>query len=95
MRRKVLAWSLIGFCVPIFWGVMGLVTFTLPQSIWSDIFWYAVYVTCPFWLLPTMPWWIDEMLMLVLNALLYGAIAYAVLSLRRGIRSWSNRSSPL
>jgi hypothetical protein len=73
-RRRLLFWALVGFVTPIFWGVMSAVLFTARESIWTDAYWYLVYASCPVWLLPTNT--ATTVLMPVLNAGLYGGIAF-------------------
>ena len=86
MKRIYIA-AAIGFCVPILLGVAGFVLFNAPQSIWTDIFWYAVYVTCPSWLVPenSASWILTP----TLNGLTYGFISWLVLALSRRHRTGS------
>jgi hypothetical protein len=83
---KVIAvWGLIGGAVPVVWGIVGFVSFTARESIWAEIFWYTVMVTCPPWELPENGLsWLETP---VLNGILYAAIAFGVLA----IRKWSGR----
>ena len=74
LRIKVAA--AIGFFVPVFWTILGFIFFTAPESAWTRFFWQAVYVTCPFWVLPGR---VGEWLMPFLNAALYALIAAATL----------------
>lgn len=76
IAKRAALWAFLGFCVPIFWGVMGFAFFTAPESRWTDLFWYSVYVTCPPWLLPENSWsmWITP----IANAALYGLIAILI-----------------
>jgi hypothetical protein len=78
MGKVLLAWAVIGAVVPLFWGILGFVFFTVRQSLWTDIFWWFVFVTCPPWLLPenSVSWLITP----IANGLLYVAIAYLALS---------------
>lgn len=69
--RTLIVGFLIGACVPLFWGVLGFVLFNAPEGLGSRIFWDAVYLTCPFWI-------IEGNKALVLMPLLNG-IAYALL----------------
>jgi hypothetical protein len=73
---RVAIWAALGCAVPIFWGVMAFIFFTAPQSRWTDLFWYSVYVTCPPWRLPENSWsmWITP----IANALLYGLAALLI-----------------
>jgi hypothetical protein len=45
---------------------------------WTTVYWYVVYVTCPVWLLD-MP----SILTPVLNAILYGILAFLILNMFR------------
>jgi hypothetical protein len=78
MKRIYVA-AAIGFCVPIFWGGAGFVLFNAPQSTLTDMFWYAVYVTCPSWLLPenSASWILTP----TLNGLTYCFLWWVVLAL--------------
>ena len=77
MKRTLILWISVGFFVPIFWGFMAFLLFNMPEGIYSQIFWALVYVTCPPWLLG-----IPAIFTPVLNAILYGALAYSVLRLK-------------
>lgn len=77
--------AIAGFFVPIFWGILGFILFNAPESKWTDMFWDAVYITCPFWAIPGL---LGRFSMPFLNAGLYaiGAIILyqATISFRRG-----------
>ena len=47
--RTVIIGFLTGACIPLFWGILGLILFNVPEGLGSRIFWSAVYITCPFW----------------------------------------------
>lgn len=81
MLRHVIKLMIIGFLVPVFWGILSFVLFNAKESAWTTLYWYLVYVTCPFWLLPTST--ATTILMPFLNALLYGAIAFYLLRSQR------------
>ena len=85
MAKRVALWAAFGFCVPIFWGVMAFVFFTAPESRWTDLFWYSVYVTCPPWLLPENSWLLTPLA----NAALYGLVAFLI---SVGIRALKKRT---
>jgi hypothetical protein len=78
MKKVIFTFGIIGAAVPIFWGILGFAFFSAPESVWTDIFWRSVYVTCPSWLLPenSLSWLVTPLL----NGLLYGGLAYLVLS---------------
>jgi hypothetical protein len=78
MRNRVIQWAVVGFAVPVFWGLMSFVFFNAKESVWTTIYWYVVYVTCPVWLFD-MP----SILTPVLNAILYGILAFLILSMLR------------
>lgn len=73
MRTALLRAACVGLLIPLFWGVMSFALFNLKEGIASQAFWLAVYLTCPFWLIPgavgmwTMPF---------LNAAMYAAFAW-------------------
>jgi hypothetical protein len=33
----------------LFWGILGMLLFNSPEGWFSRAFWWAVYLTCPFW----------------------------------------------
>jgi hypothetical protein len=80
-KRPVFIWGLIGALVPIFWGILGFILFNMKQSMWSDLFWSAVYLTCPPWLLPENAY--SEWITPLLNGALYGGAALLVVLIRR------------
>lgn len=84
MSRRLIWWLAIGFCVPIAWGIFSFILFSAKESAWITTFWWCVYITCPFWLLPTNT--ATTILTPVLNALLYGIIAFLVIKRRGAIR---------
>jgi hypothetical protein len=75
-KRAVAIWGLIGCGVPIFWGIVSFVFFNASESIWTTVYWYTVYVTCPSWLLPEtkLSWLVTPLL----NGVLYGGIALSI-----------------
>ena len=84
MTRTIIVWAIIGAAVPLLWGILGFVLFTMPESVWSDLFWSSVYITCPPWLLPenALSWLITPLA----NGLLYAGLAFLVLGTRRLLR---------
>lgn len=58
--------------VPLFWGIMSFVLFNLPEGLFSRLYWDAVYITCPFWIIDG-----DKAMffMPLLNGALYSTIA--------------------
>jgi len=91
MIRRCVIWAIVGFCVPIFWGVISLITFNAPDSVWADRYWKLVYITCPSWLLPEngASWLITPLV----NAALYGGVAFIILSIAQESRK-RNDSEP-
>ncbi len=83
MKRFVVVSTLVGFCVPIWWGLMCFLPFTGPQSPTADMFWEMIHRTCP-------PWTIESPILgsmfatPFLNALLYGGVA-ALLAVPLGV----------
>ena len=75
MKKIVTVASCLGLFVPLFWGIAGLFLFNLKESLASEVFWAAVYISCPFWALPGL--W-GSVAMPLLNAFLYGSIAFVV-----------------
>src|SRR5271163_1590420 len=71
MKNTIMISAAIGFCVPIFWGFAGFVLFTAHESMWTNLFWNAVYFTCPFWALPGN---LGMIVMPFLNAALYSCV---------------------
>jgi hypothetical protein len=41
----------IGAAVPLLWGTLGMLLFSVPEGRFSRIFWAAVYFTCPAWVI--------------------------------------------
>ena len=69
--RTLLVGFLVGAMVPLFWGILGLMLFNVPEGFASRTFWDAVYFTCPFWVIQGSK---ALILMPVLNGLLYAAL---------------------
>jgi hypothetical protein len=63
----------VGAAVPLLWGTLAMLLFSVPEGQFSRIFWDAVYFTCPFWV-------IDGEKALILMPLFNGTM-YAVLTL--------------
>jgi len=84
LKKTVIIASCLGFLVPIFWGVAAFALFNLKEGAASRAFWAAVRITCPFWVLPGL--W-GSIVMPFLNALLYGGIAFVLVSLTRKARA--------
>jgi hypothetical protein len=73
LAKRIAIWMAIGAFVPIFWGIMGFLAFNARNSKWTELFWKAVYITCPGWLLPENDW--SMLITPLANAVLYGLIA--------------------
>jgi hypothetical protein len=76
----VIWFAILGFAFPLLWGIAGFVFFSAKESIWTNIFWSLVYVTCPFWLLPANL--ITTIITPFLNAALYGGLVFLFLLVR-------------
>jgi len=85
IRKHGLIWAAVGLGVPIFWGVVGFVLFSAPNSWWTDMYWNLVCITCPSWLLPetSANWLITP----ILNAGLYGTVAVVIVGMSRRLRN--------
>jgi len=75
----------VGFTVPIFWGALAFIYFSAPESVWTDLFWDAVYISCPPWLLPenSLSWFLTP----VLNAGLYAVAGYVFFRTKHTVRN--------
>lgn len=73
IAKRIFIWMVIGAFVPLFWGVVGFLTFNAHGG---DLFWDFVYITCPPWLLPEGKW--SNWLTPLANAALYGVIAFLI-----------------
>ena len=80
-RKYIVIWALVGCAVPVVWGILGFVFFTARESIWAELFWYTVMVTCPAWELPETGW--SWLVTPALNGVLYAVIASVVLGMRK------------
>ncbi len=76
--RTVIIGFLIGACIPLFWGIMGLILFNVPEGLGSQIFWSAVYITCPFWVIEGNK---ALFLMPLLNGIMYALLFASITSL--------------
>jgi hypothetical protein len=77
--RKVALISGVGFVMPIFWGMMELLAFNSRSDAVLTAIRVGGYMTCPPWLLPGI--W-GDVASPILNAILYGGVAWAVLFIR-------------
>jgi hypothetical protein len=68
----------VGALIPLFWGIVAFVLFNLPEGPASRLFWKAVYVTCPFWIIEGKK---ALILMPILNGIIYGLLFAAIASL--------------
>src|SRR5947208_16958895 len=83
--KSPVAWAaVVGFAMPIFWGVLAFLNFNAPQSRSSDRFWDAVHITCPFWDLNLFGD-ADLFLLPCINAALYGLTAFLLLGMKRSV----------
>jgi hypothetical protein len=72
--KPILWTALVGFLLPIFWGVLGFILFNLKDPFWVRAFWLSVHISCPAWvLLPGgVPW---TYVTPFLNAAIYALLA--------------------
>lgn len=91
MKKRVMWWAILGFVIPVFWGVVSFIFFSAKESIWTDVYWRVVYVTCPFWLLPSNT--TTTVMTPFLNAILYGGLAFLLLSTRNARSKSANPSA--
>jgi hypothetical protein len=79
-RKRIVIWGIVGGIMPLLWGIASFLLFNARESIWTDIYWYAVYVTCPSWLLPEtqLSWLVTPSL----NGILYAGVALSVCAVR-------------
>jgi hypothetical protein len=87
VKRFVVVSSCVGFLVPIFWGVVGFLTFSAPENVHAEMFWDTVHRTCPPWLITGPSIFAESWATPVLNAALYGAVALVVALPFKGISS--------
>lgn len=86
MKRTVTTAAIIGFAVPIFWGIVSFITFTAPESAATEFYWDVVHVTCPPWLIPESSVFGSPLATPFVNAALYAGIvvvAYGLKHLKR------------
>jgi hypothetical protein len=83
-RKHVTIWGLVGFVVPICWGIESFISFNARESRWTDIYWYTVYISCPPWLLPENNW--SWLLTPLFNAMLYAGVALLVSTVRERLK---------
>ncbi len=80
-KKHIVIWAVVGIGVPLFWGGVSFFFFNARESLWTDLYWYAVYVTCPSWLLPEnqYSWLVTP----ALNGLLYACLALLISTLQQ------------
>ena len=86
MKKTLILASLVGFLVPVFWEILGLMLFNVRDGRW---FWTAVYVTCPFFYFPSLHDLLPggDLSFPFLTALLYALVAFIFLKLRGKFKS--------
>jgi hypothetical protein len=72
-QAMIVAW-VIGALVPLFWGIAGFLLFNLREGLLSQLFWGAVYITCPFWFINGQK---AIILMPILNGCMYAILVGA------------------
>lgn len=90
MRRTVITGMIVGFSVPIFWGVLSFILFNAPESPAVDRYWQLVYITCPPWAIDTSRSSGLTLAIPFFNAVLYGAVAFVGALLVQLIRLFMN-----
>jgi hypothetical protein len=70
----------LGASIPLLWGILGMLFFGFPEGLASRIFWDAVYLTCPFWVIQGNKAYV---LMPLLNGLTYALLFAAIASMYR------------
>jgi hypothetical protein len=80
LRRNLLIGFVAGALVPLFWGILGFLLFNVAEASLSRLFWGAVYLTCPFWVIEGNK---ALVLMPVLNGIMYCAIVAMLTLLHR------------
>lgn len=71
---------IIGALVPLFWGILSLILFNVPEGWFSRLYWTAVYLTCPFWKIGGEK---ALVLMPLLNGCLYAMLSVTLHAVRR------------
>lgn len=79
VHPALLAFAL-GTSIPLFWGVMAFVLFSVPEGWSSRLFWHAVTLTCPFWALEGKS---ALVLIPLLNGLMYALLTWVALKIFR------------
>jgi ABC-type dipeptide/oligopeptide/nickel transport system permease component len=87
--RPALFAFVVGAFIPLFWGVMVFLLFSVPEGWFSRFFWHAVYITCPFWVIEGEK---ALVLMPMLNGLMYTVLTLATLKIFR-LSTAANRNS--
>jgi hypothetical protein len=87
-KRLFLRGALIGALVRIFWGVLGFVFWGGRNSWLTDLFYDAIYVTCPPWLIPipdrgVLGGVLGDLVTSTVNAVLYGTVFVAAGAVRK------------
>jgi hypothetical protein len=88
--RLIVAAFVLGAFVPLMWGILGFVYFSVPEGAFSRAFWRAVYLTCPSWRINGYK---SYLLTPLLNGLMYVAIAVALISGFSLVRRLRSRTS--
>jgi hypothetical protein len=79
MKKHVLWWAILGFVAPLIWGLVGFVFFTAKESAWVDAYYWLWDVICPPSLILS-PKLSTTIVTPLLNACLYGCLAFLVMS---------------
>ena len=80
VRRQIVLAACIGFLVPIFWAVAGLILFHARESAFTNLFWVLVQITCPFW---NFFGGIGKLAMPLINSALYAIVWMGISNMKR------------
>lgn len=81
MKRYVLFAAVIGFFIPMFWGMLALIFIHMGGPFWTTIYSFLVYLTCPAWLIPGG----TDLAMIATpfaNAAIYAIVSYLIVKFR-------------
>ncbi len=75
LKKVVIMSSVVGFAVPIFWGMVGFIMFNAPNGPLTDLYYALSFYTCPPMRIPDNLTWGHFLMTPFLNAALYGVVA--------------------
>jgi hypothetical protein len=80
MKGSIKVGAVIGFLMPILWGMASFMLFNLPEGPAADRYWRLNHIFCPFFSFPTI-------IELPLTAGVYALLALLITITIRGLRS--------